>query len=221
MAELATQKTTRDRLIEAAGELFAEKGFKETTVRDIIERAGANLAAVNYHFGDKERLYEEVILHILNGIKEEFPVDKGIDESLSAEDRLHVFVSNMLYRFIDPQRPAWQSILFARERMNPRPIILTVIHEEISKVLVLLYSIVQELLGADAGADEMELCILSVMGQLMFQAHIRSSHAPPMFKKDNLTTDEIKGLIRHITDFSLAGIERVRQTREESAGKQR
>ena len=74
MAELATQKTTRDRLIEAAGELFAEKGFKETTVRDIIERAGANLAAVNYHFGDKERLYEEVILHILNGIKEEFPV---------------------------------------------------------------------------------------------------------------------------------------------------
>ena len=55
------EQSTKKRLIEAAGSLFADKGFKETTVRDICEQAGANVAAVNYHFGDKEKLYGEVI----------------------------------------------------------------------------------------------------------------------------------------------------------------
>ena len=53
---------TKTRLLEAAGEEFAEKGFEVARVRSICERAGANLAAVNYHFGDKEQLYVQAVL---------------------------------------------------------------------------------------------------------------------------------------------------------------
>ena len=56
------QDPTKARLLEAAGEEFAEKGFELARVRAICERAGANLAAVNYHFGDKEQLYVEALL---------------------------------------------------------------------------------------------------------------------------------------------------------------
>ena len=56
-----TEQETRNRLLNAAGEVFAEKGFKSATVRAICDRAGANIAAVNYHFGDKEHLYSEVL----------------------------------------------------------------------------------------------------------------------------------------------------------------
>src|SRR5262245_13578045 len=52
---------TRSRLIDAAGEMFAELGFHQTTVREISQRAGANIAAVNYHFRDKTGLYTEVV----------------------------------------------------------------------------------------------------------------------------------------------------------------
>src|SRR5436190_22405971 len=59
---MSTDSPTLDvkiRLIEAAEEVFAEKGFKSATIREIVEKAGANIAAVNYHFGDKEQLYIE------------------------------------------------------------------------------------------------------------------------------------------------------------------
>ena len=52
---------TRRQLLEAAGEVFAEAGYRDATVREICRRAGANIAAINYHFGDKEKLYAEVL----------------------------------------------------------------------------------------------------------------------------------------------------------------
>ena len=53
----------RDRILLAAGREFAEKGYEAATVRDICLAAGVNLAAVNYYFGDKKRLYTESVKH--------------------------------------------------------------------------------------------------------------------------------------------------------------
>jgi len=47
---------TRGRVLNAAARLFAEHGFATVTVRDICNKAGANVAAVNYHFGGKDGL---------------------------------------------------------------------------------------------------------------------------------------------------------------------
>src|SRR5262249_28869678 len=55
------ERDTRKRLIEAAGHLSADHGFKKVTGREIVAAAHANIAAVNYHFGDKLGLYREVV----------------------------------------------------------------------------------------------------------------------------------------------------------------
>lgn len=61
-----THTDTRQRIIDAAEQLFAEKGFNNTTMRAITGMANVNLAAVNYHFGSKEFLLQEVFeRHIL------------------------------------------------------------------------------------------------------------------------------------------------------------
>ena len=58
-----TADDTRSRLLEAAGRIFAANGFQAATVREICAEADANLSAVHYHFGDKERLYVEAVTH--------------------------------------------------------------------------------------------------------------------------------------------------------------
>ena len=52
------QSETVERILDAAEQLFAEKGFAETSLRLITSKAGVNLAAVNYHFGSKKALIQ-------------------------------------------------------------------------------------------------------------------------------------------------------------------
>ncbi|SDK19186.1 DNA-binding transcriptional regulator, AcrR family [Catalinimonas alkaloidigena] len=56
-----SETTKRELILVAAEELFRHKGFEATTVRELAEKAGVNLAMINYYFGSKEKLLEELI----------------------------------------------------------------------------------------------------------------------------------------------------------------
>ena len=57
----APRASTRDRIIDVAEQLFAERGIDAVSVRDIIAAAGANTAAIHYHFGSKQGLVEAIL----------------------------------------------------------------------------------------------------------------------------------------------------------------
>src|SRR6478672_848939 len=101
-------RATRGRLIDAAGHVFAAKGFKAATVRDICQRAGANVAAINYHFGDKERLYAEVLRYAHHCAMQRHPPEMGVTPKAPAPHRLRAFVVSFLRRMFDEGRPEWQ-----------------------------------------------------------------------------------------------------------------
>src|SRR3712207_5289373 len=109
MTDGTTQDPTRQRLLEAAGEVFAEAGFRAATVREICTRAGANVAAVNYHFGDKERLYTEVLKYAHRCAIVKYPPGMGLAPEAPAEQRLRGFVMSFLSRMLDDGRPAWHA----------------------------------------------------------------------------------------------------------------
>src|SRR6266850_7915162 len=69
---------TEKRLLEAAGEIFAEHGYRAATVRQICEKARANIAAVNYHFGDKEGLYRAALRSVHRASAEKYPSKLGV-----------------------------------------------------------------------------------------------------------------------------------------------
>src|SRR5438477_9555252 len=89
---------TKKRLLEAAGEVFAEHGFRKATVREICKRARANVAAINYHFRDKESLYSAVLKYWSDIAIQKYPPNLGLGEAAPAEERLHAFIRSFLFR---------------------------------------------------------------------------------------------------------------------------
>lgn len=75
-------ESTQERILLAAERLFAEKGFNASTLRDVTERAGVNLASVNYHFGSKEALFTEMLRRRIEPINERRLI--LLEEALSA-----------------------------------------------------------------------------------------------------------------------------------------
>src|SRR6478736_9839979 len=62
---------TKERILDAAETLFMEHGFEATSLRAITTAAGVNLAAVNYHFGSKEELFQAVLTRRLDPMNQE------------------------------------------------------------------------------------------------------------------------------------------------------
>jgi AcrR family transcriptional regulator len=99
-----SQDETRRQLLEAAGEVFAEAGFRNATVREICRRAGANIAAINYHFGDKEKLYTEVLRYSHGKTLEKYPTLLGVAENSPPEKKLRAFIQSLLLRIFETGR---------------------------------------------------------------------------------------------------------------------
>src|ERR1700733_4960820 len=91
---------TKEKVLAAAGPIFAAKGFKETTVREICQAAGVNIAAVNYYFGDKERLYIESIKRAHVSRVEEVPLP-GWNERTTIEQKLEDYIRTLLERILE------------------------------------------------------------------------------------------------------------------------
>src|ERR1700689_289610 len=107
----AHSAATRQKLVDSAGPIFAEKGYYSATVREICKRAGANVAAVNYHFRDKEELYHAVFKQAhCNSIDETAAAVTGA-ANLRPRERLHVYVKSFLQRLLDDCKPSWMARL--------------------------------------------------------------------------------------------------------------
>ncbi|MEP6663511.1 MAG: CerR family C-terminal domain-containing protein [Verrucomicrobiota bacterium] len=204
----STQAETRQQLLQAAGEVFAQVGFRAATVRAICERAGANIAAVNYHFGDKEKLYLEVLRFTQEAALKKYPTDLGLKKGASAELRLKAFIRSFLFRIFDEGPIAWHGKLMSREMIEPTAALDALVDEKIRPQAAQLSSIIRELLGAGATAQHAKLCGMSVVSQCVFYHHCRPVVAR-LFPEQKFSPDEVEALAEHIAAFSLAAIKQL------------
>lgn len=202
-AELAGE--TRGRLLEAAGEVFAERGFHSATIREICDRAGANVAAINYHFGDKETLYAEVFHEWSRLAEQKYPPTMGLGEHPTTEERLRAFVLSFLHRITDSGRPVWHGKLIAREISEPTGMLNRLIDKIHRPLNDLLESIVRELLGDKATTDRVRLYSASVMGQCLHY-HFARPVIERIYPEQGFQPRDIEQLATHIARFSLAAI---------------
>ena len=196
---------TRQRLLEAAGEVFAERGFRNTTIREICRRAQANLAAVNYHFGDKEGLYAAVMKYAYACALEKYPLAQRESEEMPAADRLHAFIRYLLLSIFDKGPPAWLGKLMAREMIEPTRALDDLVESIIYPMSLKLGAIVQALLGKQVPNDLVHRCQMSIIGQCL---HYRNARPviQRLFPEHQYSSEDIAAVADHITRFSLSGL---------------
>jgi len=192
------------RLLEAAGPIFAAEGFHWAKVRDICARAGANVAAVNYHFGDKLGLYTEVLRYSIAAA--------GIDPNLTAnawgnppEVRLRAFIRMILDCVFISSRPAWHMKLVLQEMSHPTPAMNEVIQQFIRPRYEILCDVIGSLIGQRSKARVTQLCAHSVVGQARHYL-IANAVIGAVWPELTFTPKDVDEIADHITTFSLAGI---------------
>jgi AcrR family transcriptional regulator len=206
---------TRQRLIDSAGTIFNEKGYDATSIRDICRHASANIAAVNYHFGDKRSLYVAAVSHAQSCADAEEPETQWPADMTPAE-RLREFIRTMLERKLDSSRPVWHLGIMLREMAHPTEACAAVVEDYIRPMANGLRAILLDLLGHDFPEEQGNLIGFSIVGQVLFyyvhQPIIRLLIGDADF--DKLTVSK---LADHITDFSLAAMGLARATGNTSA----
>ena len=203
--EIDPHDETRRQILEAAGEVFAEVGFSRATVREICQRAGANIAAVNYHFGDKESLYTEVLRDSQRLAFQKYPPLLGVAADARPEEKLRAFVRSFLLRLFDNGPITRFGRIMSREMVEPTGALDTLLKERIRPMADLLRGIMAEILGRSPQDEEVRLCAFSVVSQCVFYHHCRTmiSRLAPEQRLDASVVDHLAG---HITDFSLAAL---------------
>ena len=197
---------TRQRLLEAAGQEFAERGFRQATVRDICRRADANVAAINYHFGDKEKLYAAAVHYAhLCATRHDVVGAAAEANDLPAEERLRAFVRSFLVGILDTGRPAWHAKLMAREIAEPSEVLNEIAHQTVRPRLAALSGIIREIIGQDAPQLVVLNCARSVVGQILFY-HFARPMLVRVFPNEPLDATRLDELTDHIVSFSLAGL---------------
>jgi AcrR family transcriptional regulator len=219
-------RETKRRLLAAASELFAERGFHGTTVRDIAARARVNLAASNYHYGSKKALYLQVLRAQFVAVRAEL-TRRGATASADAlarlsrselVDLLRARGKVMLDLLIGPP-PGLHGTLMQREMTDPSEALPVIVEEFILPMVREIEHIVAHL-APGLSRREVERCVFSIIGQALFYRFTMPATLRlwglPVYPRGCA-----RQLAEHITEFSLGGLERLAGTKRASRQKVR
>lgn len=197
----------RDRLLDVAEELFAERGFEGTSVRELAGAAGCNIASVNYYYGGKEKLYEEVWRRhmVLLRDTQMSSIDKVTTDSggnPSLEELLRAFACAFVGPLVESGGRRMIGLM-DRELGDPH-LPSGMFGEEVMKPI--LNKMQQVLARACPGLDgsKVPLVVFSLVGQLIHAIRIK-----PILKgadEEARVIFDPARLIDHIVTFSAAGI---------------
>lgn len=204
-ADVSHGAATRDRLLAAAIELFAARGFEDVTVREICDLARANIAAVNYHFRDKLGLYLAVLGTAIDHMRDTSDLTKRVSADSSPEQRFRHYVRTYLHRLTATDGPAsWIHRLLRHETSKPTPAATEIFERAIRPRLEYLSGVVAELIGCAPSDPRVARCVMSVQAQcLMYRPDPFRDAVSSRWPVRSGSTDTIAD---HIAEFSLAGI---------------
>ena len=195
----------RSRILEAAGKVFAERGFKDTTVREICRKAGVNLAGVNYYFGDKERLYVEAVRRAHPG-GPDVAAEEPFPDDAPPPVKLRLFIRRFLERLIGTDAEAWKIRLLQREILNPTPACQEIMQGYFRSRFQQLQGILDEILPENLPPCRRHQIGLSIIGQCVYFRAAAPVIQMVIGKEEHQAHFGAEELAEHVSQLSLAAL---------------
>jgi AcrR family transcriptional regulator len=194
---------TKRRLLEAAGREFATHGFDGATVRAIVREAGANVAAVHYHFGAKEELYTQALLEAHRCTVRMEPESADVEEAVP-EAALRAQVGHLLRSVLDEQATDWHRALMLRELIRPTSASEALVREIIRPRFERLSATLRRI-RPDLHGRALHAMVFSVVGQCLFYKICRDM-VPHLTGGGGFGPADAAFLTDHITAVVLAAL---------------
>lgn len=199
---------TQRRIIEAAGEIFADSGYNHTTVRAICVRARVNVAAINYHFGSKKNLYLAALKYWRAKAFEKYPFDPTDYTTGTAAERLGACVRTLLFRVLDEGEGSRFAKLMVQEFIRPTSGFDVIVDETVRPFFTFLSNTVRQLFPTPPPDNTINLCCLSIAGQVL-QLYMGRHVIRRLLDRESLNRQEIEAVAEHITAFSMYAIREI------------
>jgi len=216
-------RETKERLLDAAATLFAQRGFFGTTVREIAQQAQVNIAAGHYHFGSKQELYLEVTRRQFEQMAAQLMARRAsltpteIDAASRPEliAMLRVRVETMLEHLVGPP-PSIHGQLMQREMCDPSGALPVIVEQFIRPHKEQMQRVVARL-APGLAKRELERCCFSIVGQIFFY-RMMFPIIPLLMGVDELPRDFVRTTADHITAFSLGALTELSRRPQPASG---
>ncbi len=206
---------TRHRILVAACQVFGEQGFRDATHAEICALAGANTAAINYHFGSKSALYQAAFEHLARTADALYPMEGDVSPEAPPEERLAAFVGALLHRSLDRESLRYLHEIRMAEMFNPTGHLDEALFRWLMKNRTRLLGILRELAGPEVSEEDLELCEISTVSPCLMMHHRPHHKGTPVPWVTGV--DAADRVAEHVVRFSLAGIKAVRKKPEEDS----
>ncbi|MUM78663.1 DUF1956 domain-containing protein [Pseudodesulfovibrio sp. F-1] len=202
---------TKDALLAAAIEVFADKGFDAATVRDICGRARANVAAVNYHFGGKDALYVAVLREVFPKDEYDFVTNRDDD----APERLRTFLGALAREIYERGNGmvAQRWAIFLREMAKPSANLDFIVQRQVQPRADELRDIVAAILGPDITERAMAFSCSNIWA-LMLDHLLTQPILDRLTPQRPMVQASMDDFIGHVVKFSLGGLHAVRESKQ-------
>lgn len=208
-------EATRAKLLDAAGEVFAEVGYHRATLRMICARAGVNNALANYHFGEKLELYAQTLQYLVRVARIE-AIRNALDQKAPPDAILREAIKIRLRGVAAGDQSGWLFRIVAHELTQPTPAMTRVIKTVLRPLYNRIYEIVGALIELPPADEQTHLCAHSIMGQVITYVLARPILAR-LWPEMKMTPENLDRIADHIADFSLAYLRQARDVQRQAA----
>jgi AcrR family transcriptional regulator len=197
---------TRQQLLEAAGEVFAEHGYAKATSKEICARAEANVAAVNYHFGGKDELYAAVLEEAHARLVSIDTMAAAAQSPVDPRVKLRMLLTRIFSEVAKRDRTAWELRVLSRELLSQSPMMAPMINHQVAPKAKIMRTVLAEIMDLPPDHPTVSRTVLNVMGPVLLM--LITSRTLQQKIAPNLDPDPA-GLTEHMVTYAFAGMQAV------------